>query len=228
MCRRIKRKCYQIQKHFSAPLSVYFLILIISFVLMLLQMWWKCGFSKDVLANIGYSLFASWLAAILVDYGNNKILNKKQLKEFKLLCFNHNQLTNDLFITVSGLYEENYDPEIRDITFKKMIEKMLDPQYRKYNITKSVHEECISEISHIIVQFYEQSKALEKTLEEHIENPFSTGYFRGQLSMIAYYAKIINDAIEQGKNGAAAKTINKRFLPTIVKIYPETKEYFEE
>ena len=82
---------------------IYGIILGVSIVLMILQVWWKCGVTTAI-ANIGYSLMASFVAAVLVDYGNNNLLNKKQLKEFKQLCFNHNMLANDYFVTVSGLY----------------------------------------------------------------------------------------------------------------------------
>lgn len=219
----IKNKYHSIQKRFSAPLNVYLIILAVSIVLMLSQTWWSCDFTKNALANIGYSLLASWMAAILVDYGNNKIQNKKQLKEFKQLIDNHNLLANSFFVTICGMYEEKYKPQT-DITFAEMIDNILDPSFENYGVSQQDHEECVSEIISFLKSFDSESRELKETLVEHIENPYCTGYFRIHLDMIAYYARDSLQSIEMNNTDWAAERIIYKLFPTIVEIYPEMEE----
>ena len=224
--KNIKFKYYQIQKHFSAPFYFYLVILLVSICMILLQVWWDNKITRNALANIGYSLMASWLAAILVDYGNNKILNQRKLREFNQLTFNHNQLAFDFYIIVSGIYEEKYGSGKDDIAFGEMIDNMLDPYCENYNVSEQEHEKCISEVLHILNQFYSESKKLKKTLEEHIENPYSTGRFRSQLELIAYETNEAVEAINQKNYDWAAETIIYNLIPIIAEIYPETQDYY--
>ncbi len=223
----IRRKRYAIQKHFSAPLSVYLIILVLSIVLMLSQVWWPVNFTKNVLANIGYSLIASWVAAILVDYGNNKILNRKSLREFKQLTGDHEQLAHDFYNTINWMYEKKYRVDYDNITFGEMIDNILDPNFEYYNVSEQDRQECISEILCILNQFHSESKQLEKTLEEHIENPYSTGHFRSLLRNLTYEANEAIKAINNENYDWAAEVIIYNFNPIVVELYPETSLYYD-
>lgn len=221
-----RRAHYAIQKHFSAPLSVYLIILVLSIVLILSQVWWPVCFTKNVLANIGYSLFASWVAAILVDYGNNKIHNQKSLREFKQLTGDHEQLAYNFYTTINSMYEKKYQIDYNNITFDEMIDNILDPNYEYYNVSEQDHKECISEILFVLNQLHSESEQLEKTMEEHIENPYSTGKFRLLIRELAFEANEAINSIKRDNYDWAAEVIIYKLTPKIVKLYPETSEYY--
>ncbi len=224
-CKFIKKKYNEIKKCFSVPIYIYVMLLVISVILMVVQIC-DCKFAKDVLANIGYSLFASLIAAVFIDYGNNKLHNQKQLKEFSQLTYEHSELANDFYFSISGLYKQIYSSQPPDVSFSEMVDNILDPDYKMYNVKKQAHKECIDAIVSFLKKFCTESQNLENKLVDHIENRYSTGSYRHQLRMIKYYSEKIINLIDNGNYACASDLIIYKLFPAIAKTHPDTSEFF--
>jgi len=98
MATQAKKHSNRIKNYFSVPIWIYVTIFITCVLIVLPKVFSSNNLISNPLANIGYSLFASNVAGILFDLGNNLTSRKKAMKQFDSITYSHSNLLNDIIL----------------------------------------------------------------------------------------------------------------------------------
>ena len=107
--RVIKKGFYRLdyfwKEFFSTPVMAYTILLLINIVLLIHGFQADCDLSK----NIGNSLLASIVAALLIDAGNTRALHESEKRQLKILKEELIYAFRHLRETAENLYDSWYD-----------------------------------------------------------------------------------------------------------------------
>lgn len=119
------KKRWDFDQMFSAPVLCYIILLIISFVLIAVSLFFTAmnPTLKDILRNFGYGIFGSTFVAVLVDLGSTKRQRNNDQKAFLILSRDlKDAIENLLFLR--GRFNHIPGEKYEQIPYRKWLMKI--------------------------------------------------------------------------------------------------------
>lgn len=226
MVDRIKKGFYRLdccwKEFFSTPVMAYTILLLINIVLLIHGFQADCDFSK----NIGYSLLASIVAALLIDAGNTRALHESEKRQLKILKEELIYAFRQLRETAENLYDSWYDGDKSKLSFYQRIDLLSDPELSA--VKKTEQREILLGFSYPIEKIKDDSAKLLQRLYDNSSLSIITAEQRKQVRQINNRANLIYTYFKSGKEVFAVKCIKTRLLPFYFEFEPEEESQFTE
>lgn len=218
-----------IRKYFSVPIVIYLVIFLVC-ALLLIPKICGCGIKgTEALSNIGYSLFASNIAGILFDFGNNLTNEKKMNKQYNAIINSHSQLLNDIIIIIDDVCTKlDIDNDI--LSFEHQLAAVLFYGDGKNDINSETYLDSTEDIFHWLNLLKKESEKFIMLSYMQNNNPNFNEKQRQRLRLLSALA---DETIQQFSKHTleSHKTtytlINDRIMRILLKQYPDQKSLFE-
>ena len=120
----IKNKAVSIyNQNFSTPMGAYVLLFFATALFLWHGLTSHCDFTK----NVGYSLFASIIAAAFIDIGNTHAKNNAEKRQFNIIKEELKYAFRNLRETAENLYDCYSDGNQSNLSFYQRIDFLVDP-----------------------------------------------------------------------------------------------------
>lgn len=224
----------RIKKYFSVPLVIY-LVVFLACIIMILPNIFVDSENKprviEILANIGYSLFASDVAGILFDLGNNISHEKQNQKQYNAITYSHCNMLNDLIAIVDDICENLDIVDYQDMTLVEQLNSILFKGQTESVISSKEYSETTEDISYWLDMLKKESeKLLDISYIMYENDNFSEKkrmHLRFLSVMTAEAIKLFDMHTIQSHKKVSV-LINDRIIKQMLALYPEQKTLFDD
>ena len=224
----MKRK---IKKFLSVPLIIYSIIFLSCLIMIIPDMLEDKAQTSGAFANIGYSLFASNIAGILFDLGNNISNIKKNQKQYKAITFSHSNLLNDLIAVVEDAYKNLNFSGSQDMTIYEQLKAILFEGENEADLSSKEYLEATEDISYWLDLLKKESEKLLDISYIMYENDIFNEKKRKHLRFLSAMS---TEAIKQynmhtiQSHKTVYVLISDRIMKQMLALYPEQKALFTD
>lgn len=220
----MKRKvAYAIKGKISTPIWIY-AILFFGSLLMI-----RCGTDSicEIAKNVGYSVFASVIAALLIDVGNSQVERKKLEKELRLINSEFRNAFIDLHDSVVTAYEIRYGDDGKKRKFQQWVELALRERRDDEGLSDDEMFDVTWEVQWCLCKISKTSEVLIDRLMDHISLSLANDVYRSQVKHIRAVSYILQKDLDKECYSQVINSINRQLVPSFLKIHPEYTQMFE-
>ena len=229
MATQAKKPNNRIKKYFSVPIWIYVAVFITCVFMVLPKAFSLNNPVSDPLANIGYSLFASNVAGVLFDLGNNLTSRKKAKKQFDSVTYSHSNLLNDIILIADYTCERLNIEDYSELSLEYQLKAILLNQDEE-NVKTEAYIDATEDIGVWLSAVKNESDKLLNISYIMYDN---SNFSEKKRTLIKFISGVANMAIQQinahtlSGNQQAFVLINDRILRMYLKLYPEQASLFE-
>lgn len=224
----------RIKKYFSVPLVIY-LVVFLACIIMILPNIFVDSENKprviEILANIGYSLFASDVAGVLFDLGNNISHEKRNQKQYKAITYSHCNMLNDLIAIVDDICENLNIVNYQDMTLVEQLNYILFKGQTESVISSKEYIETTEDISYWLDMLKKESEKLLDISYIMYENE---NFNEKKRMHLRFLSVMTTEAIKQfdmhsiQSHKKVSVLICDRIIKQMLALYPEQKTLFDD
>lgn len=218
--KRILTVCFK--KHFSTPIWAYVLLALTTAALLIHGFLLTCDFTK----NVGYSLLASLVAALLIDFGNTSALHESDKRQYQILKEELVSSFRNLREMVDNSYAFYSDDDNLKLSFYQRVDYLLDLNSKKPDVVD--RGDIFSLFQFSIEHIRDDSAKLLHRLYNNTSLSSITDAQRKQVRQINNRADLIYKLFAKGQGAFAVKCIISRLLPIYFDLEPDEKTQFVE
>lgn len=214
------------KKHFGTPIWVYIAVLLVAIALLVVPQLLVCeSLLGSLLTNVGYSVTASLVFAVIVDIGNTVRENEKKRQITSIITAEWRREFFSLRASVQEVVETKYGSDSEKRTFTEWLQLALqkdadadDDEYWKY----------VYEVIYPIGKIKSSATVLLDRTIMHLDDLDDAQGFRAAVKNIAAVSSIICRSFDEEEYDKLQYRIDKVLIPKFLGLYPEYKVFFEE
>lgn len=211
------------KKHFDTPIWVYLTVLLVVIALLVVPHLLVC---EDILGalliNVGYSVTASLVFAIIVDIGNTIRENKKKRQIVSILTAEWRRTFFVLRTRVQEVAETKYGSDSVKRTFSEWLAIALQREQED----EDEYWGYVYDVVYPISKIKSTSAVLLDRAIMHLDDLEDANGFRSALKSIEAVSSIICRSFDDDECEKLEYRIDKVLIPKFLKLYPEYEELF--
>ena len=212
------------KQHFSTPIWVYLLIAVCTILLFLLAYISPMNWSS-LFKNVGYSLIASMIAALLIDLGTTKIQRTRQQEQYEILiaeCKRRCRALVDSVVEAADMRGEKFDNDTFD--FSTWGQKALAPN--KEGLTEDHYWNVLFEVAYPVTKIRESAAQLYESSMYFLDNENFSVQFRRDLNNLVSMCRYIERIFDHENFDQFSKAVTLRFPKSIIGVFPDLADDF--
>ena len=214
------------RRHFSTYFGVYALVFTVAITYIVISVKQPDeSFWRNLLSNVGYSIIASVVFAILVDYGNTARESEKNAEIKAILTAEWRQEFLKLRTAVQDVVENRYGSSNEKYNFSQWLEKALS---KEDEMSEEEYWNDVFEVVCHVTRIHTLSSIL-------LDRTFAViGYLndakelKAKVKTVEAVSSLIDRAFDDEDYKGLLHSIGEVLIPRFLKIVPEYTNYFYE
>lgn len=214
------------RRHFSTYFGVYALVFTVAITFIVISVKQPDeSFWRNLLSNVGYSIIASVVFAILVDYGNTARENEKNAEVKAILTAEWRQEFLKLRTAVQDVVENRYGSSNEKYNFSQWLEKALS---KEDEMSEEEYWNDVFEVVCHVTRIHTLSSIL-------LDRTFAViGYLndakelKAKVKTVEAVSSLIDRAFDDEDYKGLLHSIGEVLISRFLKIVPEYTNYFYE